>query len=155
MKYQCIVFLLLLCSCSSTVNTTQQIDDSSKPMPHHLKNFLLSSKIVNYYELPDTVMISDPEELLTFSIPVKNPNHLRKFRILTTNTNQKYNSLPPKSCKPSFNSALVFEDENVKQTILFSLNCGLLFFYQEGLYLDVGNQTMDIETTFREIRSGR
>jgi hypothetical protein len=155
MKYNSILIIFLLISCSTPIKQDNQETPSTQPIPQKLKVFLLTTTNIQYYELPDTEMVTNPEELLTFSNPVRNPSHLQKLRQITTNSQLQYSSSPPKSCKPSYNSALVYTGDTEKQTILFSINCSLLFFYQERLYLDIGNQTMVIEDIFRKIRSGR
>lgn len=154
MKCKIIVILFLLISCS-TPSPQENQSSTTQPIPQNLKTLLLTTDNVQYYELPDTKIVTNPEELLTFSNPVRNLSHLQKLREITTNSQLLYSSTPPKSCKPSYNSALVYTKGTEKQTVLFSINCNLLFFYQEGLYLDIRNQTMVIEDIFRRIRSGR
>jgi hypothetical protein len=119
------------------------------------KNSILKSNQVVYYELPETTLIQNPEEYLTFSQIVKNQSRIERFKTILTSDQQKYSKYPPKDCKPSYNSALVFETVDQKNIILFSINCGLLYIYKDELYIDITEQLIDLENNFRLIRSGR
>lgn len=137
---------------SDIKNTQEKTVDS---LPSEKIQLLNSADTIEYYELPGTTDLSNPEDLLTFSLPVKNRNHIHQIQRLILASGQTYHRTPPRDCKPSFNSALVFQSPSKKETVLFSINCGLIYLYQEKLFIDVFLQRMDIEMSFRQIRSGR
>ncbi len=119
------------------------------------KLLILRSTLVEYFEIPGFQEISDPRELGTFSIPVRNEGSLSQFRRLVTQQTNSYSLAPPEKCKPHYISALVFHSEGKKETILYSLDCRSLYLYEEKLYLNLNSDGIELEKIFREIRSGR
>jgi hypothetical protein len=157
-----VAFLFINCQSNQEIkkakdpsNSQPQEELDMKRLPSSKKEFIQKASHVAYYEIPELSEIVNPEELGTFSIKVNNLSHIERFRNLATSSDQEFYTSPPKNCKPSFNSALVFKFQNQSETILFSRNCGLLYLYQEKLYADVKEQSMNIENTFRMIRSGK
>lgn len=150
--------LLFSCQTSETKLSSKE-DKRSEPTKKEIskskKELILQAQNIEYYELPDIVDISDPETLLTFSIPVKNKEEIAVLRRLVVSSESPSYETPPENCRPRFHSALVFRHIGKTETLLFSINCGLIYLYQEKVYLDVGMQRMEIEKSFRKIRSGR
>lgn len=154
--------LLLLIACKSTETSSKPLQSvqphpvaSVAGLPESKKSFIQEAQKVEYYELPDTVIVADPEAMLTFSLPVKNSDHIRKFKDLLARDNLPLSHSPSHACKPSYNSALVFQSALQKETVLFSINCGLLYYYQERIFIDIRGRSHELERIFREIRSGR
>jgi hypothetical protein len=117
-------------------------------------SILLSDRVV-YYELPETSITQNPEDYLTFSQPVKNSTYIDRFKTLVTSKEQTYLEKPPNNCLPTYNSALVFTISEKKNIILFSINCAVLFLYNDKLFVDISENLNQLEDNFRMIRSGR
>lgn len=162
MKYTALILLAFLFFCNtnqktySPKNTTEKAEPlTDTKLSSETIDFFLASNQVDYYEIPELSEIIHPEELGTFSIQVKNQSHLDRFKHLVGSRERTYTHQAPKNCKPTFNSALVFHSKQTKEAILFSRNCALLYLYGKKLYSHVTEENMQIENTFRMIRSGR
>ncbi len=152
-----IISLNLLCSFAKkeSLPISEKQNEKNAFLQMDTKNSILQSNLVVYYELPETTLIQNPEEYLTFSQVVKNQTRIERFKTILTSDQQLYHKSPPNGCKPSYNSALVFESSDRKNIILFSINCGLLYIYKEELFIDVSEQLIDLENNFRLMRSGK
>lgn len=153
------IILTVIAQCKTTPTHERKTDSQFKSSPptiqENSKKIFLESDEIRYFEIPGFTELVNPEELETFSHKVQNPIYIDKFRRITALSAKPYSYSPENNCKPSYNSALVFRKGTQKETVLFSINCGLLYLYEEKLYLDVGLERMEIENTFRQIRSGR
>lgn len=149
---------IILIQCSSTSEKSEVLSESNNQnikLSSNSRELILQSNSVIYYELPETSMIQNPEDYLTFSQPVKNTSHIEKFKTLVTSNEQIYLNSPPKDCSPTYNSALVFRGESKKNIILFSINCAVLYLYNDKLFIDISTNLNQLENNFRMIRSGR
>ncbi|WCL49322.1 hypothetical protein [Leptospira sp. GIMC2001] len=147
--------ILITIHCKSTETKIETASEKEVQVSQVKKELIQESDSVNYYELPDTTSIENPEGLLTFSLPVTNQIQIQHFRKLVTSASGKYSIHPPSGCLPSYNSALVFKKGSNKEIILFSYNCGLLYMSYEKLFIDVSESRSKIEESFRSIRSGK
>ena len=74
---------IILIQCSSISEKSEVLSESNNQnikLSSNSRELILQSNSVIYYELPETSMIQNPEDYLTFSQPVKNTSHIEKFK---------------------------------------------------------------------------
>jgi hypothetical protein len=110
-----------------------------------------NSNSVLYFELPDTLDDTDPEEVLTFGKKVNNKALLENIKKLMEKGRNEF-MYKPSNCKLLFSNAFVFYSDKARESILFSQNCGVLKLREQNIYLNFLPYSVELDSIFRDVR---
>jgi hypothetical protein len=110
-----------------------------------------NSDKVLYFELPDTLDDTDPEEVLTFGKKIRSDKLIVKLKELLEKGRADFTKKPT-NCKLYYSNAFVFYSKQTRESILFSQNCRILKLREQEIYLNFAPYSTELDQIFREVR---